>query len=60
MKRKDYQKPAMQVIILQQTQMLAASGGVQATMSGTFTETDDWDEGSSVKAHRNYVDWDEE
>ena len=61
MNRKDYQKPAMQVIILQQTQMLAASGGVQATMSGTFTETDDWDEESaSVKAHRNYVDWDEE
>lgn len=59
MNRKDYQKPAMQVIILQQTQMLAASDGVQATMSGTFEEVD-LDAPSSVKAHRNYVDWDEE
>ena len=60
MNRKDYQKPAMQVIILQQTQMLAASGEVHATMNGTFTESDLDEEPASVKAHRNYVDWDEE
>ena len=59
MNRKDYQKPTMQVVQLQHTQMLASSDGVQATMSGTFEEVD-LDAPSSVKAHRNYVDWDEE
>jgi len=45
MKRKDYQKPTMQVVMLQhQTHLLQASGGVNATMSGKFTEKDGWDE----------------
>ena len=44
MNRKDYQKPTMKVVKLQHRGMLMASGQVQATMSGTFTETDGWDE----------------
>ena len=44
MKRKDYEKPTMKVVQLRHTGMLMTSGGVQATMSGTFTETDGWDE----------------
>lgn len=45
MKRKDYQKPTMNVVKLQhQAHLLQASGEVNATMRGTFTETDDWDE----------------
>ena len=47
MKRKDYQKPTMKVVQLKhQSHILAgsATGNVSATMSGTFTETDGWDE----------------
>ena len=45
MKKKLYQKPTMNVVKLQhQAHLLQASGEVKATMSGTFTETDDWDE----------------
>ena len=46
MKRKDYERPTMNVVKLQHTQMLMTSGGVQATMKngGSFTETDGWDE----------------
>ena len=44
MNKKDYQKPTMKVVKLQHTGMLMASREVQATMNGTFTETDDWDE----------------
>lgn len=45
MNRKDYQRPTMQVVKLQhKTHLLQASGGVKASMSGTFTETDGWDE----------------
>ena len=41
MKRKDYQKPTMQVVELQQqAHLLQASGQVQATMNGTWTEED--------------------
>ena len=42
--KKNYQKPTIQVVEVQHTQMLMASGNVNATMRGTFTETDDWDE----------------
>jgi hypothetical protein len=47
MNRKDYQKPTMKVVLLQyRSHILAgsATGNVSATMSGSFTETDDWDE----------------
>ena len=38
MKRKEYEKPAMQVVEVKQTGMLMTSGQVDATMDGTFTE----------------------
>ena len=39
MKRKEYEKPAMQVVQLkQQPQLLAGSEQVDATMDGTWTE----------------------
>ena len=34
----------MKVVKLQHAGMLMTSGEVKASMSGTFTETDDWDE----------------
>ena len=40
MKRKEYEKPAMQVVEVKQTGMLMTSGQVDATMDGTFTEED--------------------
>ena len=61
MKKKDYQKPATKVVQLQHRGMLMASGQVQATMSGTFTETDGWDEDvSSARAQGNNAGWDED
>lgn len=45
MKRKKYEKPTTNIVQLQHmTHLLQTSGEVQATMSGQFTETDDWDE----------------
>ena len=38
MKRKEYEKPAMQVVEVKQTGMLMTSGQVDATMDGTWTE----------------------
>lgn len=41
MKRKDYQKPTMQVVKLQhQAHLLQASGKVNATMNSTWEEED--------------------
>ena len=40
MKRKDYERPTMKVVKLQHHGMLMTSGGVQATMNGTFEEED--------------------
>ena len=41
MKKKDYQKPTMQVVKLQQQQhLLQASGQVNATMNSTWVEED--------------------
>jgi len=41
MKRKDYLKPTMQVVKLQQAHLLAGSGQeVQATMNETWVEED--------------------
>jgi len=41
MKRKDYEKPTMQVVQLQhREQLLKASGQVQATMSSNWEEQD--------------------
>ena len=41
MKRKEYEKPAMQVVQLkQQPQLLAGSEQVNATMESTWTEQD--------------------
>jgi hypothetical protein len=40
MKKKEYERPAMQVVKLQHTGMLMVSGEVSATMDGTFTEED--------------------
>ncbi len=44
MNKKDYQTPVTKVVKLQHHGMLMTSGGVRATMNGSFTETDDWDE----------------
>ena len=38
MKKKEYERPTMQVVQLQQTGMLMTSGPVNATMNGTFEE----------------------
>ncbi len=41
MKKKDYQRPTMQVVKLQQQQhLLQASGEVNATMNSTWVEED--------------------
>lgn len=40
MKRKEYEKPAMQVVEVKQTGMLMTSGQVNATMNDTWTEQD--------------------
>ena len=40
MKKKEYEKPSVEVVVLKQTGMLMTSGDVSATMDGTFTETD--------------------
>ena len=38
MKKKKYEKPSVEVVVLKQTGMLMTSGPVNATMDGTFTE----------------------
>ena len=38
MKKKEYERPTMQVVQLKQTGMLMTSGQVDATMDGTWTE----------------------
>ena len=42
MKKKEYERPTMQVVVLKQTGMLMTSGQVDATLydDGTFTEED--------------------
>ena len=40
MRKKNYLKPMMQVVKLQQQQHLLAGSDVSATMNGTFTEED--------------------
>ena len=40
MKKKEYERPTMQVVQLKQTGMLMTSGNVNATMNGTWTEED--------------------
>ena len=40
MKKKMYLKPSIEVVVLKQAGMLMTSGSVDATMDGTFTETD--------------------
>ena len=40
MKRKHYEKPSVEVVVLNQQPLLAGSEQVSATMNGTFTETD--------------------
>ena len=40
MKKKEYEKPSVEVVELKQTGMLMTSGQVQATMDGEFTEED--------------------
>ena len=40
MKKKQYEKPSVEVVVLKHTGMLMTSGQVQATMDGTFTEED--------------------
>ena len=39
-KKRLYEKPTMKVVKLQHTGMLMASGQVEATMNGTWTEED--------------------
>ena len=44
MKRKDYQKPTMQVVKLKQRQQLLASSGVQSMRSGYGeAQEEDWE-----------------
>ena len=38
MKKREYEKPSVEVVVLKQTGMLMTSGNVNATMNGTFTE----------------------
>ena len=40
MKKKEYERPTMQVVQLKQTGMLMTSGNVNATMDGEWTEED--------------------
>ena len=40
MKKKFYEKPSVEVVVLKQQQALLVNGSVSATMNGTFTETD--------------------
>ena len=38
MKKKEYERPSVEVVVLQHSGMLMTSGDVGATMDGTFTE----------------------
>ena len=59
MKRKDYQKPAMQIVVLQQQAHLM-TGSVESTRTGYGTAVEeDWSEASSRRQSGNKV-WDEE
>lgn len=40
MKKKFYEKPSVEVVVLKQQQALLVNGSVSASMDGTFTETD--------------------
>ena len=40
MKKKEYERPTMQVVQLKQQPQLLAGSDVSATMNGTFTEED--------------------
>ena len=45
MKRKDYQKPTMQVVMLKQQQQLLTGSGVQSMRSGYGeAQEEEWDE----------------
>lgn len=56
MNKKNYQKPTMDVVELeQQTSMLTGSNEVTATMKGTFTE-EDWSDGGQTSKKNNYLE----
>ena len=38
MKKKEYEKPSVEVVVLKQTGMLMTSESVNVTMDGTWTE----------------------
>ena len=38
MRKKEYEKPTIEVVVLKQAGMLMTSGSVGATMDGTWTE----------------------
>ena len=40
MKKKEYERPTMQVVQLKQRSQILAGSDVSATMDGTFTEVD--------------------
>jgi hypothetical protein len=40
MKKKQYLKPSVEVVVLKQAGMLMTSGSVDVTMDGTWTEQD--------------------
>jgi len=40
MKRKQYEKPSLEVVVLKQAGMLMTSESVTVTMNGTFEEVD--------------------
>ena len=40
MRKKDYERPSMEVVELKQTGMLMTSGQVDATMDGEFEDID--------------------
>ena len=59
MKRKDYQKPAMQIVVLQQQAHLM-TGSVESTRTGYGeAQEETWGDASSRRQSGNKV-WDEE
>lgn len=63
MKKKEYEKPSVEVVELKQTGMLMTSGQVNATMNGTWEEEDIWCSRSNLsinnkKKKKNYANKD--
>ena len=48
MKRKDYEKPAMQIVQLGRHEMLLQSGGDSQQNVGSTTSIDNWNDGGTT------------